>query len=419
MVIMRNSNQRVVITGIGAVTPLGLTMPESWAGFVAGKSGVGFVTMFDVSNLPVKIAAEVKGFEPQKYMEAKEVKRVARFTQLTLAAAQEAVAHAQLDLGKEDCYRVGTELSAAIGGMDVVIQEQHALDARGARRISPLSVPAFIINMAACQTAMMLGAKGPAHSPVAACATGVYAIGDAARHIQHGESDVIIAGGAEAVLTPLAIGGFDRLQALSNRNDEPAGACRPFAKDRDGTVLGEGAAVLVLESLDHAQRRGAHILAEIVGYGVSEDAYHVVAPDPDGDGAARAMSHALRDAELKPEDVDYISAHGTGTPLNDVSETLAIKRAFGEAAYGIPISSLKSMIGHTIGAAGAIAVAACVMSIQANTVPPTINLHTPDPQCDLDYVPLVARQVNVEVAMANAFGFGGQNGCLIVKRFEA
>lgn len=415
---MRNHNQRVVITGLGAVTPLGLTMDETWRGLVAGQSGVAPLTAFDPASIPPKIAAEVKGFDAQNYMDFKDMKRTTRMTQLAIAAAKEALAQARLDLNKEDRTRVGTEIGTAVGGIENVITEQKTLEERGARRINPLAVPSFLINMPSCQVAIMFGAKGPAHSPVAACATGIYAVGDAARRLQHGDADVIITGGTESLILPVALAAFDRLQALSNRNDDPAGACRPFSLERDGTVIGEGAAVLVLETLEHAQRRGAHILAEVLGYGVSEDAYHVVAPDPEGDGAARAMAAALKDADLKIDELDYISAHGTGTPLNDLSETLAIKRVFGEQAYHIPISSIKSMIGHTFGAAGAIAIAACVKSILEGIVPPTINLYKPDPQCDLDYVPNVARKIVVRAAMSNAFGFGGQNGSVIVRRFE-
>ena len=415
---MKNHNRRVVVTGLGAITPLGLSMAETWQGLTAGRSGVAPITAFDPSSIPPKIAAEVKGFDPQNYMDFKDVKRTARMTQLAIAATREALSQSRLDLNQADRTRVGTEIGTAVGGIENVINEQHTLEQRGARRINPLAVPSFLINMPSCQVAITFGAKGPAHAPVAACATGIYAVGDAARRIQHGDADVIISGGTESLIMPVALAAFDRLQALSNRNDDPAGACRPFSLDRDGTVIGEGAAVLILESLEHAQQRGATILAEIVGYGVSEDAYHVVAPDPEGDGAARAMAAALADAGLAPDKVDYISAHGTGTPLNDLSETLAIKRVFGEQAYNVPISSIKSMLGHTFGAAGAISIAANVLAIQDGVVPPTINLNKPDPQCDLDYVPNSARKLKVDTAMSNAFGFGGQNGSVIVKRFE-
>ncbi|MBI1801864.1 MAG: beta-ketoacyl-ACP synthase II [Chloroflexi bacterium] len=415
---MNNHNRRVVVTGLGAVTPLGLSMEETWQGLIAGRSGVGPVTAFDAAPIPPKIAGEVKGFDPQNYMDFKESKRTARMTQLAIAAAKEALAHARLDMSREDPTRVGTEIGTAVGGLENVISEQKTLETRGARRINPLAVPSLLINMPSCQIAMMTGAKGPAHSPVAACATGIYAVGDAARRIAFGDADVVVAGGTESLILPVVLAAFDRLQALSGRNDAPAEACRPFSLDRDGTVIGEGAAVLILETLEHALKRGAQILAEVAGYGVSEDAYHLVAPDPTGDGAARAMAGAIRDAGLALNEVNYVSAHGTGTPLNDLSETLAIKRVFGEQAYNLPISSIKSMIGHTFGAAGAIAVAANVRAILDGIVPPTINLHKPDPQCDLDYVPNRARQMDVRVAMANAFGFGGQNGSLIVRRFE-
>ena len=415
---MRNHGHRVVITGVGAVTPLGLTLDETWQGLIAGKSGIGSVTLFDPVNIPPKIAGEVKKFDPQKYMDFKEVKRTTRMTQLAIAATREAIAQARLDLEKEDRTRVGTEIGTAVGGIETVLSEQKTLDTRGPRRLNPQVIPSFLINMPSCQVAIMFGLKGPAHSPVAACATGIYALGDAARHLQYGEADVIIAGGTESIILPVAMAAFDRLTALSGRNDDPAGACRPFSLDRDGTVFGEGAAVFVLETLEHAQARGATVLAEIVGYGVSEDAFHVVAPDPEGDGAARAMQMALADAGLAVNEIDYISAHGTGTPLNDLSETLAIKRVFGERAYQVPISSIKSMIGHTLGAAGAISIAANVKAIQDAIVPPTINLNKPDPQCDLDYVPNKARKVDVRAAMSNAFGFGGQNGSVIVRKFE-
>lgn len=415
-----NANEpRIVITGVGAVTPLGLDLESTWQGLIAGRSGVDHIRLFDPAGIPPKIAAEVKQFEPQKYMDFRDTKRTARMTQFAIAAAREAVAAARLDMAREDPTRVGTEIGTAVGGIETVVSEQKALDERGARRLNPQAIPSFLINMPSCQVAMIFGAKGPAHSPVAACATGIYAVGDATRRLQHGDADVIITGSTESIIVPLALAAFDRLQALSGRNDDPAGACRPFSADRDGTVFGEGAAVLVLETLEHAQRRSAPILAEIVGYGVSEDAYHVVAPDPEGDGAARAMAQAMRDAGITPAELDYISAHGTGTPLNDLSETLAMKRVFGEQAYKLPVSSIKSMIGHTLGAAGAISIAANVCAIRDGVVPPTINLNKPDPQCDLDYVPNAARRIPVRVAMSNAFGFGGQNGSLIVRRFEA
>lgn len=413
-----SNHRRVVITGMGAVTPLGLNLEDTWQGLVAGKSGVTRITQFDASDLPVQIAAEVKGFDPRDYLDFKEAKRTARFTQLAVAATREALAQAELDMGGEDPLRVGAEIGCAVGGLEHILKENEVMKERGPRRINIMAVPSILVNMAACQIAMMFGAKGPAGTPVAACATGIYAVGDAFRRLQRGEIDVAISGSTEAILCRLSVSGFWRLQALSTRNDEPERACRPFDKDRDGTVMGEGAAIVILETLKHALRRDAPILAEVVGYGVSEDAYHVVAPDPEGAGAAQAMSLALAEAGLEPGQVDYISAHGTATPLNDISETVAIKTVFGEKAYQVPVGALKSMIGHTLGAAGTIAIVGTVKAIQENVIPPTINLERPDPQCDLDYVPNVARQRRVDVAMSNAFGFGGQNASLVVKRYE-
>ncbi len=415
---MGTRDNRVVITGMGAVTPLGLSVSESWEGLVEGRSGMGPITQFDTTDFKNKIAASVKNFDPHNYMERREAKRMALFTQFALVATQEAIREAGLDLSREDPTRVGVEIGSAIGGMAIIEQQSITLAQKGPRRINPAFVPTVIINMAPCHIAVLLTIKGPASSPVAACATGTVAVGEATRRLQRGDVDVMIAGGTESVMTPLAIGAFGRLGALSCRNDEPEKACRPFDAERDGTVMGEGATIFVLETLEHAQKRDAPILAEVAGYGFTEDAYHISAPDPSGDGAARAMTQALTDGRISPEEVGYICAHGTGTPLNDVSETLAIKSVFGPAAYRIPISSNKCMVGHMLGAAGAISIAVTVKAIQEGVIPPTINLDHPDPECDLDYVPHRARRATVDVALSNAFGFGGQNASLAVRRFN-
>ncbi len=409
---------RVVITGMGAMTALGLSVADFWQGALEGRSGVGPITGFDTSDYEVKIAASVKDFEPGDFIDKKEAKRMARFTQLALAAIYQALEAAALDLTKEDPNRVGLEIGNAIGGLGLIEEQAQILQAQGPRRVKPTFVPMIIANMAPCHAAILLGIKGPANSPVAACATGTVAIGEALRRLQRGDVEVIIAGGTESATTPLGVTAFGRLGALSRRNDEPEKACRPFDAERDGTVIGEGAAVVVMETLEHAQRRQAPILAEVAGYGFTVDAYHVAAPDPQGDGAARAMSLALADAGLSPTEIDYICAHGTGTPLNDISETLAIKTAFGEAAYRVAISSIKPLVGHMLGGAGAISVITVVKAIQENIIPPTINLDNPDPQCDLDYVPCQARPAQVRAAIANAFGFGGQNATVVVRQFD-
>lgn len=418
MVSFKAKGNRVVITGMGAITPVGLNAADFWQGITAGRSGVGPITQFDASQHPTQIAASVNGFDPTDYVDKREARRMARFTHFALAATQQAVQDAELDLTKEDLTRVGLEIGSAIGGIEVIEEQSLRLRDGGPRQINPIFVPSVIINIAPCHIAVLLGIKGPANAPVAACATGAVAIGEATRRLQRGDVDVMIAGGTESAMTPLAVVSFSRLGALSTRNDEPERACRPFDADRDGTVMGEGAAIVVLETLEHALRRGAPIQAEVVGYGFTEDAYHIVAPEPNGDGAARAMSLALAEAGLSPGEIGYICAHGTGTPLNDISETTAIKTTFGEAAYRVPISANKSMIGHLFGAAGSISVIAAVKAIQEGVIPPTINLDNPDPECDLDYVPNVARRATVDTAIANAFGVGGQNATLAVQQFD-
>ncbi len=412
---MQNKH-RVVITGMGAITPLGLNLEDTWRALCAGRSGVDKVTQFDVSEFPTQVAGEVHDFDPRDYMDFREAKRAARFTQFATVATQEAIQGAALDLPKEDPTRVGIAMGTAIGGILVIEEQIVVFHTQGLRRINPAVLPVLLSNSAACHIAIGLGVKGPTSSPVAACATGVVAVGEALRWLQAGDADVVIAGGTEAAVCPLGLAVFGRIGASSRRNDDPQGACRPFDADRDGTVMGEGAVALVMETLEHAQRRSAPIWAEVMGYGFTEDAYHIAAPDPTGDGAARAMSLALADAGIPPAEVDYVAPHGTGTPLNDVSETRACKTVFGERAYHIPISSNKSMLGHMLGAAGAISTAVTALAMRDGVIPPTINLETPDPECDLDYVPNESRQAHVDTAMANAFGFGGQNATVVLRR---
>lgn len=413
-----NHRRRVVITGMGAITPLGLSVREFWDACVQGKSGIGPLTAVDATNYPVKIAAEVRGFDPSAYIEHKEARRMARFTQLAIAAMQEAVADAGLDMSKEDPARVGVLLGNGNGGYPNTDEAVRTIMTKGGNRIDPFYMVKMLPNMAAANIAMRLQAKGYNSTVTTACAASTQAMGEALEVIRRGKADVMITGGTESGLCELGLAAFSIMKALSTRNDEPEKASRPFDKERDGFVSGEGAAILVIEELEHAKRRGAPILAEFAGYAATSDAYHVVAPCADGEGAARCMTFALEDAGVRPEEVDYINAHGTSTPLNDLAETLAIKRAFGEFAYRIPISSTKSMVGHTLGASGAIESLACVKTIQTGIIHPTINQEVPDPDCDLDYVPNVARRADVRVVLKNSFGFGGQNACLVFKRFE-
>lgn len=413
-----NHRRRVVITGMGAITPLGLSVREFWDACVQGKSGIGPLTAVDATNYPVKIAAEVRGFDPSAYMEYKEARRMARFTQLAIAAMQEAVADAGLNMSQEDPARVGVLLGNGNGGYPNTDEAVRTIMTKGGNRIDPFYMVKMLPNMAAANIAMRLQAKGYNSTVTTACAASTQAMGEALEVIRRGKADVMITGGTESGLCELGLAAFSIMKALSTRNDEPEKASRPFDKERDGFVSGEGAAILVIEELEHARRRGAQILAEFAGYAATSDAYHVVAPCADGEGAARCMTFALEDAGVRPEEVDYINAHGTSTPLNDLSETIAIKRAFGEYAYRIPISSTKSMVGHTLGASGAIESLACVKTIQTGIIHPTINQEVPDPDCDLDYVPNVARKADVRVVLKNSFGFGGQNACLVFKRFE-
>jgi len=410
---------RVVVTGMGAITPLGIGVEATWQALLAGRSGVKRITRFDVSDFPTPYAAEVLDFDPQKFMDFKEAKRTARFTQFALAATRQAIQSAALDLPHEDLTRVGISMGTAIGGVDIIEEQVTIFREQGLRRIHPTMVPVLLPSSGACHVAIAFGIKGPTSCPVAACATGIVAVGEALRNLQWGEVDVMIAGGAESAMTALDLGAFSRIGAMSACRTEPEKACRPFDAERDGTIIGEGAAAMVLETWEHAQRRGAPILAEVLGYGFTEDAYHIAAPEPSGEGAARAMSRALADAGIQPREVDYIVPHGTGTALNDVSETRACKTVFGEHAYRLAISSNKSMMGHLLGAAGAISTVVAILSIDTGILSPTINLEHPDPECDLDYVPNQPRKARVDVAMANAFGFGGQNATVVVRRPDA
>lgn len=414
-----NPMKRVVITGVGAISALGNDVASTWEGLVAGISGAERISAYDPSDLPTQIAAAVKDFDPLKYFSRREARRLGRVTHLAVAATEEAIADAELDLQAEDPTRVGIEMGSAFGALDVVEDESEKIRTGGPRKVNPAIAPAVLISTTPCHMAIRYGIQGPINSPVAACATGVFSLGEAARRIQQGDADVIIAGGADSYLTPLIMAAFSRLGAMSTRNDEPKTACRPFDKERDGMIIGEGAVTMILESLEHALARGAHILGEIGGMGFTSDAYHMASPDPEGSGAARAMQQALQKSGLAPEDLDYVAAHGTGTQLNDTSETKAIKKALGKHAYHLPISSIKPMIGHVMGAAGAFGAFVVLQAIRTGLIPPTINYSVPDPECDLDYVPNQARQVHINAGIVNAFGFGGQNGALIIKRYMA
>ncbi len=413
-----NHHRRVVITGMGAITPMGLTVRDFWDSCLNGRSGISLLTRVDTTAYPVKIGGEIHDFDPGLYLDHKEARRMSRFSQLAVAAMREAVAEAGLDMANEDPARVGVLLGNGNGGYPDTDQAVRTIVERGGNRIDPFYMVKMLPNMAAAQIAMQLQAKGYNSTVTTACAASTQAMGEALEVIRRGKADVMIAGGTESGICELGLAAFSIMKALSTRSDDPAKASRPFDKDRDGFVSGEGAAILVIEELEHARRRGAPILAEFTGYAATSDAHHVVAPCADGEGAARCMTLALEDAGVAPEDVDYINAHGTSTPLNDLSETIAIKRAFGEEAYRVPISSTKSMLGHTLGASGAIESVACVKTIQTGQIHPTINQETPDPECDLDYVPNAPRKAGVRVVLKNSFGFGGQNACLVFKRFE-
>ena len=413
-----NRCRRVVVTGMGAMTPLGLTLEETWEGLLAGRSGVGPITQFDASGLPVRIAGELKDFDPTRYINFKAARRMARCSQVAIAMAQAALADAGFSLPLADEERVGVLVGSGVGGLDRAIAGVDTFRAKGLARISPFIITSSLANMPSHHVSHWAGAKGPISTVVAACATGTQAVGEAAEIIRRGAADAMICGGVEALIHIAPIAGFCVMRALSTRNDEPERASRPFDAERDGFVYSEGGALLILETLEHARARGARIRAEVLGQASSSDAFHVAQPDPEGMGASRAMRWALDDAGLTPDGVDYINAHGSSTPISDPIETRAIKRVFGERAYEIPISSTKSMIGHTMGGAGAIEAAACVLTVEQGIIHPTINLETPDPECDLDYVPEGARKADVRFALSNSFGLGGQNACLVLGRFE-
>ena len=410
---------RALVTGVGAITPIGLTAHDFWANLIRGVSGVTLTTRFDTSDLPVKISAEVKDFDVASYMDPKGARRMSRFAQFAVAAAQLAANDAGLVLQDSERSRAASAIATGSGGAIETMEESITLKERGPNRVSPFYIPMMAPNMGACQVSMHLGLRGPAMASVAACASGLYSYIEAKQLIESGRADVVLAGGTEAALHPLPIAALANMKALSRRNDDPKGASRPFDADRDGFVFGEGGAVMVIESEARATARGARVYAELAGGGLSCDAFHITAPLEDGSGAAEAMTEALTAAGMRPEEVDYIAAHGTGTPLNDASETRAIKLAFGEAAAGLSISSPKSMVGHLLGGAGAIGALAAVLAVYHDVVPPTINLETPDPACDLDYTPLKARQRTINAAAANGFGFGGQNGCVIFRKYRA
>lgn len=413
---MTHDRPTIVVTGMGAITAVGPSVQAFWQAALEGRSGVRRITRFDVSDYPWQVAATVEDLDPTLYLGPKEARRAHRFVQLAVMTAHQALDDAGLDLSTLDPNRVGVEIGTGVAGIGLIEDEALVLHEKGYRRVNPLIVPTFIPNMAACHLAIHLGVKGPANAAVAACAAGALAIGDAALRLQRGNVDVMLAGGTESALSPLGLVSFGRLGPLSTDNDPPARICRPFDTTRAGTVIGEGAAILVLETLEHARQRGAPVLAEVAGFGFTCDGYHLVAPDPSGDSAARAMRLALADASIAPHEVGYICAHGTGTQLNDPAETLAIKTALGPAAYDTPISSVKPIVGHMLGGAGAISAVTAVQALTTGLLPPTTNLEMPDPECDLDYVPRAPRQANPRVALVNAFGFGGQNVCLALRQ---
>ncbi|MGD8190166.1 beta-ketoacyl-ACP synthase II [Brevibacillus ginsengisoli] len=411
--------RRVVVTGVGVISPVGNDATTFWNSLLEGKSGVDKVKAFDTSEYPTQIAAEVKDFNPEEFIDKKEVKRNDRFVQFAMAAAKMAVKDANLAITDENAEHIGVYIGSGIGGLSTWEEQHTVLLEKGPRRVSPFFIPMMIGNMASGQVSIALGAKGPTSSAITACATGTNAIGDAFKLIQHGHADVMVTGGTEATITPMAMAGFCSMKAMSTRNDEPQKASRPFDRDRDGFVMGEGSGVLVLEELEHAKKRGANIIAEVVGYGMSADAHHITAPSPGGEGAARCMKNALKDAEIDPNEVGYVNAHGTSTGQGDIAETMAIKTVFGDHAYKLAVSSTKSMTGHLLGATGGIEAIAVAYALRDQILPPTINLDNPDPECDLDYVPNVARKASVDVALSNTFGFGGHNASIVMKRYKS
>jgi 3-oxoacyl-[acyl-carrier-protein] synthase II len=408
----------VVVTGVGLVSPLGIGNQANWEALCAGRSGITQITRFDATQFSARIAGEVKNFDPLQFVDKKDVKKMDVFIQLAIAASQYAVDDAKLKVTPDFATRTGVFIASGIGGFSTIEREHKALLEGGPRRISPFFIPATIINLAAGQVSIRFGAKGPNSATCTACSASAHAIGDAFEVIRRNDADVMIAGGSESAITPMGVGGFAAMRALSTRNDDPSRASRPFDKDRDGFIMGEGSGVIILEELEFAKRRGAPVYAELVGYGMTADAYHITAPSEDGDGGMRVMQMAIRGAGITPDKVDYINAHGTSTPYNDKLETLAIKRLFGEHAYKIAISSTKSMTGHLLGAAGGVEAAISALAIRDQVIPPTINYETPDPECDLDYVPNQKRSAKIDYALSNSFGFGGTNGALLFKRFE-
>ena len=410
--------RRVVVTGVGLITPVGIGVEESWKGLVEGRSGIRKLTRFDASAFATQIAGEIEGFNPEDYIEPKEIKKMDRFIHLAIAASDMAVKDSGLKITDGNAERVGVIIGSGMGGLPAIEHYHSVLLEKGPRRITPFFIPMLIINLAGGHVSMKYGAKGPISAVATACATGSHSIGDAFKIIQRGDADAMIAGGTESVITPMGIGGFNAMKALSTRNDEPEKASRPFDADRDGFVMGEGVGIMVLESLEHARSRGARIYAEIAGYGMTADAYHMTSPAPEGEGAARCMAVALKDGGVAASEVDYINAHGTSTKYGDELESIAIKTVFKDHSYKLAVSSTKSMTGHLLGAAGGVEAVVCVLCMRDNIVPPTINLDNPDPQCDLDYVPHKARKMDVNCVMSNSFGFGGTNACLVFKRLK-
>ena len=407
--------RRVVVTGIGLVSPVGLTREENWGALLAGRSGIGPITRFDASDYACRIAGEVKGFDPALFLDRKEIKKFDTFVHYAVAAAKEALAESGLAITEENAEAVGVCVGSGIGGLPLIEETHKVLLEKGPRRISPFFIPGLIANMSSGLISILTGAKGPNPATVAACAASAPAIGDAVNIIRRGDADAMISGGTEAVVSPLAVGGFAAMRALSTRNDDPAAASRPWDRDRDGFVLGEGAGILVLEEMGNAIRRGAAIYAEVAGYGMSGDAHHISAPSDDGDGPFRVMRNALKDAAMEPGEVGYVNAHGTSTPHGDRIETIALKRLFGEGARNVPVSSTKSMTGHLLGAAGGYEAGVLALAIRRGVLPPTVNYTTPDPECDLDYTPNVARETRVRAGLSNSFGFGGTNACLVMR----
>ena len=410
-------SRRVVVTGLGLICGVGNSSEETWRNLLAGKSGIARITSFDPTDFACQIAAEVKNFDPLQFVDKKELKKMGRFIYLALAAAEEAMKVSGLEVKPDIAERVGVHIGSGIGGFDVIEREHSALLQGGPRKISPFFIPASIVNLAAGHVSIRYGAKGPNEATATACTSSAHSIGDSFKIIARCDADVMIAGGSEAAITPMGVGGFAAMRALSTRNDDPERSSRPWDAERDGFVVGEGAGVLILEELDFARRRGAKIFAEIIGYGMSGDAYHITQPAEDGDGGYRVMANAMRDAKITPDQVGYINAHGTSTPIGDRLETIAIRHAMGDYAKNVAVSSTKSMTGHLLGGAGGLEAGITVLALRDQTLPPTINYEYPDPECDLDYIPNQARKANVEIALSNSFGFGGTNGCLVFRRW--